>query len=73
MGYIERYFMPTSVQKRSLYNTMNQVRAFLDATPCGCDCDTTPELLQVERDNTSQSYYGVYVVLLHSGLYSTCI
>ncbi len=47
---------------------MNRIRAFLDATPYDCDCGTAHELLQVERDNTSQSYYGVYLVFLHSGL-----
>ena len=49
-------------------NTMKQVSAFLDAAPYECDCGTAPELLQVGRDNTSQSYHGVYRVLLHSGL-----
>ena len=53
MGYIERYFVPTS--RGVLYTTMSQFRALFGATAYDCDCGTALKLLQVERDNKLQS------------------
>ena len=69
---LHRALLYNDVCRSVLYNTTNQVRAVLDTTEYDYDCSTAPELLQVERDNTSHSYYEVYLVLLQSVLQSTC-